>query len=662
MQTTLSAHRCRSLGFLMAGAILCLAGVVSAPAAETVWLSTLDLTKATQGWGQPQIDRSIRETPLAIAGTKFARGVGTHAASAIWVELAGGSERFTASVGVDDAANGAGTVVFRVLADGRKLFDSGVMKPGQPAKAVAVDLRGVKALLLQVTDAGDGINYDHADWADAQFTVTGAKPQTYAAPREEAVILTPKPAPAPRLNGARVFGVRPGSPFLFTIAATGNRPMEFAVEGLPAGLQVNAANGQITGSLREPGTHVVTLRARNAAGQAERKFKIVCGPTLALTPPMGWNDWYTHYDRISDKLMREAADAMVASGMADVGYQYVNIDDCWMNAAKNKDPLRVGPLRDAQGNLLPNKHFPDMKAMTDYIHAKGLKAGLYTSPGPQTCAGFAGSYQHEAQDARQFAAWGFDFLKYDWCSYGNVAGGNGLPQLKKPYEVMWAELKKLDRDVVFNLCQYGMGEVWKWGGEVGHCWRTGGDLGFELDRIFPIALRNVQLRQYNKPGQWNDPDYIQIGFIGNAAGMGQPAPCRMTPNEQYAYMSLWSLLAAPLIYSGDMGRLDAFTLNVLCNPEVIEVNQDPLGQCARNVAENEDTFVLVKDLEDGSKAIGLFNRGEFELPVTAQWSDLGVAGKQRVRDVWRQKDLGSFEGRFTAPVGRHGVVLVRLAP
>ena len=480
------------------------------------------------------------------------------------------------------------------------------------------------------------------------------------APREEAVILTPKPPAAPRINGARVFGVRPGHPFLFTIAATGNRPMEFAVDGLPEGLKVDAANGQITGAIKQPGAYVVTFRAKNVVGQAERKFKIVCGPALALTPPMGWNDWYAHYDRISDKLMREAADAMVASGMADVGYQYVNIDDCWMNAPRHKDPLRVGPLRDAQGNILPNKHFPDMRAMTDYIHAKGLKAGLYTSPGPLTCAGFAGSYQHEAQDARQFAAWGFDFLKYDWCSYGKVSGGKDLPQLKKPYELMSAELKKLDRDVVFNLCQYGMGDVWKWGGEVGgNCWRTGGDLGFELDRIFPIALRNVQLRQFNKPGQWNDPDYIQIGYIGNARTKGELTPCRMTPNEQYSFMSLWSLLAAPLIYSGDMNRLDDFTLNVLCNPEVIDVDQDPLGECAWAVGENADTFVLVKSMEDGTKAVGLFNRGKFEAPVTVKWTDLGVAGKQIVRDLWRQKDLGEFENQFTAPVGRHGVMMLR---
>jgi alpha-galactosidase len=513
-----------------------------------------------------------------------------------------------------------------------------------------------------VGDAGEGNNFDHADWAGARFTFIGEKPRTTGAPKEEAVILTPKPPAAPRINGPTVYGCRPGKPFLYRIPTTGQRPISFSAEGLPEGLALDFSTGIITGAVARRGEHAATLSAKNAQGSAVRKFKIVCGDTLALTPPMGWNDWYCHYDRISDKLVREAADAMVRSGMADVGYQYVNIDDCWMNASRNKDPLRVGPLRDAAGNILPNKHFPDMKALTDYIHAKGLKAGLYTSPGPRTCAGFAGSYRHEAQDAKQFAAWGFDFLKYDWCSYGEVSGGNGLPQLKKPYELMWAELKKQDRDIVFNLCQYGMGDVWKWGGEVGHCWRTGGDLGFELNRIFPIALRNVEFRRFNKPGQWNDPDYIQIGCIGNAAAMGEPHPCGLTPNEQYSFMSLWCLLAAPLIYSGDMNRLDEFTLNVLCNPEVIDVDQDPLGQCARKVAENEDTFVLVKDMEDGSKAVGLCNGGEIETNVTAKWPALGVAGKQIVRDLWRQRDLGAFADEFSAPVGRHGVVLVRIRP
>jgi alpha-galactosidase len=222
-------------------------------------------------------------------------------------------------------------------------------------------------------------------------------------------------------------------------------------------------------------------------------------------------------------------------------------------------------------------------------------------------------------------------------------------------------LRRQPRDIVLNLCQYGMGDVWEWGAEVGgHSWRTAGDLGFELDRIFEVALRNAEHRAWSRPGAWNDPDYVQIGYIGNAQGMGQPRPCPLTPSEQYAFMSLWSLMAAPLFFSGDMNRLDEFTLNVLCNPEVIDINQDPLGQCGRVVPFPDETFLMIKELADGSLAVGLGNPGEFETRIAARWSDLGLSGPRIVRDVWRHRDLGIYADHFEAAVPRRGVVLLRL--
>jgi alpha-galactosidase len=489
-----------------------------------------------------------------------------------------------------------------------------------------------------------------------------------AALADEAVLLTPPPPAQPQVNGPKVYGCRPGRPLLYRIPCTGERPLTFSADGLPAGLTLDPQTGIITGAVKDRGESVVTLRATNSKGKAARPFKIVCGDTLALTPPMGWNHWYVHYNRITDDLMRKAADAMIASGMADVGYQYVNIDDCWMNAPAlgkyQPDAKRVGPLRDARGNLVPNQYFPDMKALADYIHAKGLKAGLYTSPGPRTCAGFAGSYQHEAQDAKQFADWGFDFLKYDWCSYGGVVKNDtSLDALKKPYLLMGDLLKQQNRDIVFNLCQYGKGDVWEWGEEVGgHCWRTAGDLGFELNRVFEVALKNASHRKFSKPGSWNDPDYIQIGRIGDARGLGMPKPCPLTPNEQYSFMSLWCLMASPLFFSGDMGQLDPFTLNVLCNPEVIEIDQDELGQCARVLAADKPVFLMVKDMADGSKTLGLFNRGTAAAAVRAVWPDIGLTGRHRVRDVWRHRDLGEFEHHFEAEVPARGVVMVRIWP
>ena len=475
-------------------------------------------------------------------------------------------------------------------------------------------------------------------------------------------ILTPTPGPQPRINGPLVYGGRPGHPFLYRIPCQGERPIQFSVENLPSGLILDPSTGIISGKVPEKGEYFISIKAKNSKGKDSRKLKIVAGEKLALTPPMGWNHWYAHYNRITDAMVRQAADAMIQSGMADVGYQYVNIDDCWMNAPRSKDPMRVGPLRDERGNMVPNQHFPDMVALTSFIHSKGLKSGIYSSPGSLTCGGFAGSWQHEEQDAQQFAAWGFDFLKYDWCSYNKIAGKDkSLEALQKPYLQMGSILKSLDRDMVFNLCQYGMGDVWKWGGEVGgHCWRTSGDLGLELDRIFEVALKNSEYRQYSKPGEWNDPDYIQIGFIGSAFHMGSPELTPMPPAMQYAYMSLWSLMAAPLIYSGDMSKLDDFTLNVLCNPEVIEVDQDPLGECARVIKRDNGNFLMLKNMEDGSKAVGLFNRGATEAEMSVSWTELQVKGKQRVRDLWRQKELGIFQQQFSAKIPPYGVVMVKI--
>ncbi len=380
---------------------------------------------------------------------------------------------------------------------------------------------------------------------------------------------------------------------------------------------------------------------------------------------MGWNSWYIHYDRISDQTMREAADQMINTGMADYGYQYVNIDDCWMMKLKSKDPDVSGKRRDKQGVVIPNKRFPDMRGMADYIHAKGLKAGLYISPGPSTCAGYEGSYKHEALDAFTFADWGFDFLKYDWCGYRKVAGNKSDPDFFiRPYRLMWDELKMQDRDIVLNLCQYGMGKVWEWGEDVGNCWRTTGDLGLEdrknLPGFYSIGLSNAQHSQYAGPGAWNDPDYILIGWVGNAHAMAEGTPTNLSPWEQYSYMSMWSLMAAPLIFSGDMAKLDKFTLNVLCNNEVIEVNQDPLGKQTVLLENTAQYFILAKPLIDGSLSVGIFNLNDEPQDLTLPWGDLEISGEKRVRDLWRQKDMGKYTDKLTVEIQAHGVSMIRI--
>jgi alpha-galactosidase len=482
-------------------------------------------------------------------------------------------------------------------------------------------------------------------------------------------ILTPKPALRPRLNNPLVYGARPGHPFIFHIPCQGNRPIHFTIKNLPSTLKLDKTAGLVTGTVPAKGTYNMVIMAKNKDGKDSKNFKLVAGDTLSLTPSMGWNDWYAYYTRITDEDVRKAADVLMSSGMADVGYAYINIDDCWENRKKGTngydkaDSGRKGEERDAQGNIIPNVYFPNMKKLTDYIHSKGLKAGIYSSPGPHTCGGYVGSYQHEVQDAKQYADWGFDFLKYDWCSYGQIEGKNAdLAAYKKPYILMGSLLKQQNRDILLNLCQYGMKDVWEWGAEVGaQSWRTSGDLGFELDRIFDVAVNNAKHRQYSKPGAWNDPDYIQIGYIGIANKEGIAEQTKMPPSMQYAYMSLWCLMASPLFYSGDMNHLDPFTLNVLCNPEVIAVDQDPLGKCARVIMGNDSTFLMIKNMADGSKALGLFNRNKKPLEVTATWKELQISGRRKLRNLWLQKNIGTFRHSFKSTVPAHGVVLVSIS-
>ncbi len=655
----------KTLAPLVLVTLVVLLGMNARAQGEIVRLGDMDIARMSSGWGRPLVDQSVTGKALSIAGRTFAHGVGTHADSMLYVDLDGKVERFRATVGVDDATNGRGTIVFRVYGNGESLFNSGTMKGSQEAKAVDIPLAGVRQLLLLVGSAGDGIGFDHANWCDAEFVFAGSAPQAMDAPKppaEERIILTPRPGPQPRINGSKVYGARPGRPFLYRIPCTGTRPIRFGAGNLPNGLHLDASTGFIEGTVPEKvGEYAVTLRAGNQHGQDERPFKIVVGDTLALTPPMGWNSWYIHYHRVTEEHMRKAADVMISSGMADYGYQYVNIDDCWMKKRGDE------PYRDDRRAILPNAKFPDIEGMVDYIHSKGLKAGLYTSPGPWTCAGYVGSYEHERIDADKFAEWGFDFLKYDWCSYSEVAGGNDLEHMKRPYKKMGDILATLNRDIVHNLCQYGMANVWTWGAETGHCWRTTDDLGVAQGALLPgfyqIGLSNAAHYEYAGPGHWNDPDYILIGYVGNARSQNDPPiPTKLTPNEQYSYMSMWCLMAAPLFFSGDMAILDDFTLGVLCSAEVIEVDQDPLGKQAKPLVQDDQTLILARPMEDGSLAVGLFNLAEMPREVAADWSLLAIKGRQRVRDLWRQKDLGLFENRFAATIPRHGVILVRLRP
>ena len=480
-------------------------------------------------------------------------------------------------------------------------------------------------------------------------------------------VLTPKPGPEPRINGAKVFGVRPGNPCLYTIAATGERPMEFSVKGLPRGLKLDKDTGRVTGLLNKAGEYTMVLSAKNGKGIAHREFKIVVGGRIALTPPMGWNSWNCFASAVTEGKVRAAAKAMGECGLVNHGWQYINVDDFWQVHRDSKDETLQGPRRGPDGRILPNPRFPDMAGLTEYIHGLGLKAGLYSSPGPWTCGGCVGSYGHEAQDARQYAGWGFDYLKYDWCSYGRTDDKTygdpptwDLRYLEHPYVLMGNFIRSQKRDMVFSLCQYGWGNVWEWGGSVGgNCWRTTGDITDTWDSMAGIGFSQAGHEKFAKPGNWNDPDMLVVGKVGWDA---QVRPSRLTADEQYTHISLWCLLAAPLLIGCDMTQLDEFTLGLLTNDEVLEVDQDPLGRQAARVTQEGALEVWAKDMEDGSKAVGLFNRGGAKAVVTARWKDLGISGPQKVRDLWRQKEMGVFSDDYHAEIPSHGCVLVRLRP
>ena len=675
--------------------------------AETIWLDDLNLAAATQGYGEPQKNKSVDGQPLTIGGQTFARGFGTHAESKLHVNLDSGAQSFSASVGVDDDVNGnaAASVEFIVVGDGKELWKSGVLRVGNAAKDCTVKLTGVKSLVLEVTDAGDGIDFDHADWANAKFETTAGKPETVAGePKMTPVapyILTP-PAPAtPRINGANVFGVRPSSPILFTIPATGDRPMTFAVKNIPDNfiittnpkitissmfkgvLFLNPTNGQMTGWLSDKGEYTITLVAKNSLGTAEKKFRIVVGDQIALTPPMGWNSWNCFAGEVSQERVKSAANALVKSGLINHGWSYINIDDFWQNHRDSKDPTLHGAFRDANGIIVPNSRFPDMKGLTDYVHGLGLKIGLYSSPGPWTCGGCAGSFDHEAQDAATYAQWGFDYLKYDWCSYkpemenarGNSTNypvaakswGGFMPasaaqaQLIKPYELMGKFLRAQNRDIVFSLCQYGMGDVWKWGGAIGgNCWRTTGDITDTWKSMSGIGFHQDKAAPFAKPGNWNDPDMLIVGEVG----WGKAHPTRLTPDEQYTHISLWCLLSAPLLIGCDMEKFDDFTLNLLSNDEVLALDQDALGKSATCVLTNGDVHVYEKELEDGGRALGFFNLGSEQAKLGLKgFAKVGLTGKQHVRDLWRQKNLADVDTAtdiLPLFIPAHGVVLYKL--
>jgi alpha-galactosidase len=364
---------------------------------------------------------------------------------------------------------------------------------------------------------------------------------------------------------------------------------------------------------------------------------------LALTPPMGWNSWNKFGCDVSEKLLKETADALVTTGMRDAGYQYLVVDDCWQVKRDDKGRIVADPERFPGG----------MKAVADYVHGKGLKFGLYSDAGTGTCQKRPGSKDHEVLDARSYSEWGVDYLKYDWC---NAEGQD----TRDSYAKMSRALQASGRPIVFSMCEWGSSKPWLWGQGVGQLWRATGDIqdcwdcgtswgGMGVSHIIDLM---ADLYPYAGPGHWNDPDMLEVGNGG------------LKPAENRSHFSLWALFAAPLMAGNDLRNVSKETLDILTNREVIAVDQDALGMQGRKVRDNGPQEVWVKPLADGSRAVILFNRGTEAGDLSVSWEDIGFfpGGKANVRDLWKKADVGSFAGSFKAKVEPHDVVMVRITP
>jgi alpha-galactosidase len=389
-------------------------------------------------------------------------------------------------------------------------------------------------------------------------------------------------------------------------------------------------------------TSALTLAGAPLAMAADKEPPPRVANGLAQTPPMGWNSWNKFACNIDEQTVRRMADAMASNGMKEAGYEYVVIDDCWHGT------------RDAGGFITYDaKRFPGgIKALSDYVHSKGLKFGIYSDAGRLTCGGRPGSQGHEFQDAKTYADWGVDYLKYDWCS-------TGTRNAEEAYTLMADALRETGRDIVFSMCEWGTAKPWLWAASVGNLWRTTGDITDKWDGKHDYALGVLRIVDLNEPlypfagpGHWNDPDMLEVGNGG------------LTNTEYQSHFSLWALMAAPLIAGNDIADMDEATRAILLNTEVIAVNQDALGVQGRRIRDDGDLEVWSKQLADGSRAVILFNRSAETQQIAVNWTELGYpAGLQaQVRDLWAKKTLGKMKGRFAAPVPSHGVVMVRIAP
>lgn len=560
------------------------------------------------------------------------------------------------SINISEGTDGKGVVQsFSTLKSTMQASKSGVfsVKVVDPETGETLGEKSMKVSVNEKKNKTIAVPYDNHRMVRIVSTFTESKSglscTTQYIPK---YILTPAAPAEPRFNTAPIYGVRPGSPVHFRFGVSGEKPMKFSAVDLPAGLTLNPDNGALSGSIEKAGSYTFTVKAKNAKGEQSQRFTIRCGSKIALTPPMGWNSWNCWGLSVTQDKVISSAKALIDKGLADYGYCYMNIDDGWEAKERNAD-----------GTIAVNEKFPSMKDLGDWLHSEGLKFGIYSSPGDLTCGGYLGSIDHELQDAESYNSWGIDYLKYDWCGYGRKhrtePDNQTVASYVRPYLLMERYLRQQPRDIFYSLCQYGMADVWKWGEAVdANSWRTTGDITDTWASLYHIGFElQPELYPYAKPGHWNDPDMLIVGKVGWSNNLRDS---RLTPDEQYTHISLWTLLASNMLIGCDIAQMDEFTVALLCNNEVNAVNQDILGKQAKRDVEDGSIQVWSRPLSDGSYAVGIFNVGGTDARVDFKkyFPQLGIKSLKSVRDLWRQQDLSTSDVSYFIPT--HGVKYLKV--
>ena len=685
-------------------ALLCLLPIyVSAepPNPNPISISSLDLSVATQGFGLPQADKTVDGHTLTLQGRPYKLGFGTHAPGRLAIDLQQKAQRFQAVVGVDDEVGpGKGHVEFQVWADGKRLWTSRVLRSGDTPQVVDVSLLGVKQLILRVTTAGAIFDFCHADWADGLITMSTGQPHTvrFRPDDETPRIAMTSASEKPQIHPPFVVGVRPGKPLLWTVPVTGLRPLAFVVRGLPSGVLINTLTGTLSGKAPTAGDYPIHIRVTNRAGSDEKNVHLIAGSVLALTPPLGWNSYDAYGDSVTESEVIANAEVMRKS-MQPYGWDTIVVDYRWYDpGAYNNDANgRAGAILtlDEYGRLLPAlNRFPSaadgrgFQALATRIHGMGLRFGIHIMRGiprdavkrnlPIEGSAFHAADAGNTQDTciwcpdmfgvhgdteagrayyaslfRLYASWGVDFVKMDDTS---------VPYHTDEINAVRTAIDLCGRSIIYSLSP-GETPIAQAAHVADHAnqWRVSGDFWDNWQSLDHEFTLGTEWKAWTGPGHWPDADMLPVGRLsrGNRS-VGGDRNSNFTKSEQVTLLSLWALLPSPLMVGAALPENDPWTLALLTNPEVIAVNQDALGAAGGRVSSMEDTEVWAKERADGSKAVGLFNRGDFAQRVTADFAALGFSGRCRVRDLWRHEALGVWDRKITLTVPAHGAVLLEV--